>query len=297
MDQQPSPELGLELVEPSGLRAWAPAVGRWFAFWASSLPAVLAAVLVFGLGVASARLQTHEIARTYVNTARNAFLARDYVTARVCYERLTRLPHATLEATYGVLLSYEAMGESARAAPLWSILAPPDQPGYAAAQVRRARAVLGTSDAKQVPRALALAEQHLKQALRTEPESVDANALLGEIFVNTGRLNQAIPLLRTAAHGRPELGLNVAIVCRAAGREKEAREYAAEEELAAEERLRSAPDDFTTRLSYARAVAFLGRHAKAVAVLREGVERTRDPRFGQALAVVYADWSETVARA
>jgi predicted Zn-dependent protease len=294
MDPQPSPEL--ELDQPSGLRAWALGVRRWFAVWASSLPAVLAAVLVFGLAVASARLQPHEIAHTYEHSARRASAARDYNTARVCYERLARLPHASLEAKYRVLLSYEAMGESAQAAPLWSILAPPDQPGFAPAQVRRARAVLGTSDVRQIPRALALAEQHLKQALRTEPESAEANALLGEILVKTGRVNQAIPLLRVAARGRPELGLNVAAACRAAGREKEAREYAAEEERAAAQRLAAAPDDYLTRLSYANAVAFLGDHAKAAAVLRHGFERTGDARYGPASAALHADWYDTLTK-
>jgi tetratricopeptide (TPR) repeat protein len=291
----PDPFHDAGLVEPSRLRVWVLVFWSWLRNWASALPALLAGVLVLGLGLASALQSQETLGDMYAVQANLAAKARDYSRAQIYFERLARFPSAPPNSSYGLLLSYVALGDEARAARLWDVLASPDEPGFAPAQVWRAKLVLASPGVWSSP-AVALAERHLRQALRTAPDAIEANSLLSQILVATGRVAEAVPLLRRVARADPEQGLALAIAYRATGSEAEALNQAAFEQRWAEAALESEPDDFTSRLRFARATAFLGRHAKAVEILRKGHEMTKDPRYGPALAAVFADWSDTAAR-
>src|SRR5208337_1083362 len=109
--------------------------------------------------------------------------------------------------------SLEALGDQRRAVSILGELAPPDRPGYPAAQLRLAQILLNEKPTPQ--RALWEAERHLRQALAGERTSVAANTLLAQILMATGRPEQATSFLHQAATDRPELRITLARVYRA----------------------------------------------------------------------------------
>jgi tetratricopeptide (TPR) repeat protein len=272
------------------------AAGRWLVAWSDVLPAVLVAALALGFAAAAASKPEVKIASAYLREARRACDARDYVTARLCFQRLANAPEASPEMVWGLAETYEAMGESARAAQLWDLLAPRDRPGYAPAQMRRARALLKTPVAgARGGHAAAAAEQHLRRALDSNPKSVEINALLGQLLMTMGRPDQAALALAQAADEKPELRMAVALAYAAAGQQEFARREAELARREATQLLATAPDDYAARVRLAKAAVFLNDHASAANALHLGLERTGDPRYRSRLAEVFAVWSDAEA--
>ena len=107
-------------------------------------------------------------------------------------------------------------------ASLSNALAPPDEPGYALAHLWQARRLMAaptpSADARR------LAEAHLLKALDGELEDRDgAHALLGELYLGTGQLDQAEPHLAKAVGTRPHLRIRLAQLYAPARRQGNAR--------------------------------------------------------------------------
>jgi tetratricopeptide (TPR) repeat protein len=282
----------------ANLRAMVRAAVRGLLAASRPLPAAVAAVAVLVFGVAAAVRTDGMNAADYMREGRRAYLAGEYNASRICFARVASLHGNNPGALWGLAESYEAMGAPRRAAPVWDRLAPPDAPGFAPGQIRRAKLFLRMRDKGGAvdPRAAVLAELHLRRALETDPHSTEANALLGRLLLGTARPLEAVPLLTLAATEQPELKITLAQAYAASGNSIAAREAANHARDEADRRLKIAPDDFDARLRFTKAAGYLGNHAAAVAVLRTGLGRTGDPRYRAVLAAVYASWAEAESR-
>lgn len=270
----------------------APARPRRRLDWLAGLPAALVGGLALAVGWAAAMTTPGQIHMTYTDQAQRAARAGQHQVAKLCFERLALAPDSTAEAQFNLAWSLEALGNQRRAVSILDGLAPPDRPGYPAAQLRLAQILLNEKPTPQ--RALWEAERHLRQALAGERTSVAANTLLAQILVATGRPEQATPFLHRAVTERPELRITLARVYRAVNQPDSARFEATQAVREFRRRSEANPDDPEARLRWAEAAAFLEDFATAADVLRRGWERTNDPRYRPTLASLYAVWAATL---
>ena len=218
--------------------------------------------------------------------------AGQHQVAKLCFERLALAPDSTAETQFNLARSLEALGDQHRAVSILGALAPPDHPGYPAAQLRLAQILLNE---KPTPlRALWEAERHLRQAPAGERTSVAANTLLAQILVATGRPEQATPFLHRAVTERPELRITLARVYRAVNQPDSARYEATLAVREFRRRSEANPDDPEARVRWAEAAAFLEDFTTAADVLKQGWQRTNDPRYRPTLASLYAVWAATL---
>jgi len=291
------PDKEIELIRRMRRHARWRAGWRRLVAWSDALPAVLAAAMVAGLGAVAASNPVSETRAAYTREASRAFQARDFATARVCFGRLANAPGAPPEALWGLAQTYEAAGDMRRASSLYDRVAPADSPGYAPAQVRRARALLKTpATSPLATQAAAAAEQHLRQALETDPRSVEICTMLGHLLLAMGQPGQAAAVLARAVQEKPELRLILARAYAAANQPEFSRVEAVRAQLEATQSLAATPDDFSLRVRLARATVFLGDYEAAVKVSRERLARTGDPRY-RPLVASYTRLGRTPRRA
>ena len=280
-------------------RAWRRAVlwrrGRRLRYFLQGLPALLAAaaVLVPLLGVVLTPAQ--ELQARYLEQAKTAFKAKDYAGALTCYDRLAYLGTDRPEVLYGLALSAEALEQPARAEVIMNALAPPDQPGYARAHYWLARDILAAPRAASGAREAA--ESHLLRALDGELDDREAaDALLGDLYLESRRYDEAESYLTRAVKAKPQLRLRLAQLYALRGDKDRAR---AEAQLAVSyfrARTQADLEDRRARLGWADAAAFLEDFPAAVTVLREGLNVSDEPAYRAALGGVYFLWSEAAAR-
>jgi tetratricopeptide (TPR) repeat protein len=260
--------------------------------WAS-LPAVLAAGFVLAAVIACHDVSRMQLAWFYRRTGDDALENRDFTTARVCFERLTRIDGRP-QAWWGLARAVDGLGEHRRAVRLLERAAPPDRLGYAPAHLERAIRLL--APASHTAADVANAEHHLRSAVTLAPNMATAAALLGRIYMETGRPELAVPQLVRAVGDQPASRLTLARAYQAVGEIPSATKQA---ELALKEsRLRATihPDEFETRTRWADAAVFLGDYPSAVAAFEQGPIPTGDSRFSKSLAVIYAAWCDATDR-
>jgi tetratricopeptide (TPR) repeat protein len=174
-------------------------------------------------------------------------------------------------------------------------LAPADRAGYAPAHLWQARRLLRSEG--NVPEAQAAAMTHLIRALDGPLDEPDvARGLLGELYLNAGRLEQAEPQLRRAVKTRPQLHMRLAQLYALRGDRHQA---AGEARLGVDyfrDRARFDPDDHASWVRWADALAFLEQFPEAIAVLDEGWNASREPLYRAALAGTYLAWADFLAR-
>lgn len=153
---------------------------RWFA----AVPALvtIALVLLFGIAVWAQRSDATDA--RYQRDAETAMNARNFDTARVCYERLLQREPDDPALLLGLAKSLQGIGQTTDALQLLQRLAPADSPGYAPAQVFVTEQILYTSTD---PQSLKLAEAHARRAVEKDPNNSEARSLLDRIYANTGR--------------------------------------------------------------------------------------------------------------
>jgi tetratricopeptide (TPR) repeat protein len=262
--------------------------------WAS-VPAVLVAGLVLAAAIACHDVSRLQLASFYRRTGDDALASRDFTTARVCFERLTRIDGRP-QAWWGLVRAADGLGEYRRAARLLERAAPPDRLGYAPAHLERALALLAPG--WHTPADAADAEHHLRSAVTLAPNMATAAELLGRIYMETGRPELAVPQLVRAVGDRPALRLTLARAYHAVGEIPSAAKQA---ELALKEsRLRATihPDEFETRARWAEAAVFLGDYPSAVAAFeQEPIPANDKERYRKNLAIVYTAWADAMERA
>jgi tetratricopeptide (TPR) repeat protein len=269
--------------------------GRRFHLLLLGLPALGVGTAAVVITVLSLSTPEGELEARYLEQAKNAFKAKDYARALACYERLAPRGGERPAILYGLALAADALGQSGRTSLIMAELAPLDGQGYASAHLWRAAQLLRSG--KLTARDRQAAEAHLLHALDGEPDDREAaHAILGELYLAGGQLDQAEPHLLKAVKAKPHLRLRLAVLYALKGNKERAR---SEAQLAVNYyRARSQVDvaNHQARLQWADATTFLEDFPGAVTILEEGFTVTHEPVYRQALASVYLVWSDALAR-
>ena len=273
---------------------WSWARARRWSYLVQGLPALAAGVGVLVLLLLRFSVSAQELEARYLDRAQNAFKAKDYPVAMVCYERLAALGQDRPENLYEMAFALGAQGEVERAFKIMNQLAPVEQKGYGLAHQWQAGYHLrGFGSAQQRK----LAEEHLKHALQTNVSDVETiHAMLGELYALTGKHEQAVVHLARAVETRPHLRLRYAAALDALGKKTQAADQA---KLAANfYRTRAEADikDKAARGSWADALAFQQDFPQALAVLRDGFHLTGDDAYRPAMARVCLVWHLSVVK-
>jgi tetratricopeptide (TPR) repeat protein len=259
------------------------------------LPAILISLAALTVAVMTSERSESEMMAGYLAEARSRYKAQDYVGAMTCYDRLASLDRSRPDVLFGLAQTAQALGEQERAELLLSELAPPDQQGYGEAHLWRARRLLASSSPSASTRDAA--ERHLLHALDGDLEDREAaHGLLGELYLNSGKLEQAEQHLLKAVPAKPQLRLRLAQLYALRGERDRARR---EGQLAVNFFRSWAQAELSqhqARLNWADAEIFLEDYQAAVEVLREGLTATGELLYRAALARAYVSWSDFLGR-
>jgi tetratricopeptide (TPR) repeat protein len=270
--------------------AWAWACSRRWGYFVQGLPALAAGCGIVVLLLLRLSISANEMEARYLDRAQNAFKAKDYAEAMVCYERLASLGQDRPENLYEMAFSLAAQGETERAFKIMNQLAPLDETGYGQAHVWQAAYHWRNFASSQQRK---LAESHLKSALQAGVADVDAvHALLGELYVRTGKPEEAGTHLARAVESRPQMRLLYATALEAQGKKSQAAEQA---KMAANfYRTRAEADrkDRPARIGWAQAVLFLKDFPQALTILRDGFELSGDSAYRPAQAQLCLAWHD-----
>lgn len=267
---------------------------RDFHLLGAAVPALLCGLTGVGITAAALAMPQQDREANYLREARRRFQAGDYAGALTCYDRLQSREEGRPEVLYGLALASEALGQPHRAVQIMEQLAPADRQGYAPAHLWWGRQLLRTPNATSA--VWQAAEAHLLRALEGELEDrSEAEALLGQLYLNLGKFDRAEPYLQRAASERPQLRLALARLYAAQG----AREPARAEARQALEYFRGAAQldlhDHQARLLWAEAALFLEDFAGTVSILREGLTGTAASLYRPALAKAFVAWADHLA--
>ena len=267
---------------------------RQYLYFFQALPALLAAAGVLVLSLPGWTTSPQELEARYLDRAKALYKAKDFASSMTCYDRLASLGDDRPDVLYGLALSAGAAGQTGRADVIMNALAA-DETDYAPAHLWQARRLMAAPALSAESRRLA--ESHLLKALDGELEDRGAaHALLGELYLGAGQLDQAEPHLAKAVGTKPHLRIRLAQLYALRGDKERSR---GEAQLAISYyRPRAANDlkDRQSRLYWADAAAFLEEFPAAAAALQEGLDSTDDPVYRSALANVYAVWSDAAGR-
>lgn len=271
----------------------------------SGIPSVLAGAAALALALHLWTTPEEQVISGYLTQASLRVQAKDYDTALVCYERLIQDSGPQPDILYEQALALEAKGEKAQAAAILNQIAPLDRPGYLPAHLGLARVLLASND--RTERTLKAIEQHVRYALEG-PESVEANAFLGQILIATGRPEDAEAYLVRAVDEHPELLLLLARLAEQQKQPQKAQQRAERARSVFQARAEAQVDDVNARLNWAAACVLLENYrpaqgpgdvrnySVAVGVLEKGLKLSADPRYHQALARVYTLWADAVGQ-
>jgi tetratricopeptide (TPR) repeat protein len=271
--------------------AWGRARSWWYL--AQGLPAALALVAVLGFLVRWMSLQAHEVDAWYQERATAASKAQDFPTALVCYERLAASGNDRPENLYEMALALAAHGRPDRSFEIMDQLAPIDRPGHGPAHLWLA--VNYWRDLGD-PQSRKRAEAHLVRALHAGlPDPDAAHGLLGELYAQSGRFEEAEIEFEHAVKSRPHVRLRYAVVLAAQKKKARADDEAKHAANYFKTRAQADVRDHLARIGWAEALAFRESFPQALDVLAEGHHLTNDAVYPVAMARVIATWHQHVA--
>jgi tetratricopeptide (TPR) repeat protein len=248
------------------------------------LPALGAAGTVAALAVSIALNQPEDRKHFYRELGRSAFVAQDHGLAALAYERLALLDAHDAVARYRWAVAADRLGQTALADALLEALAPADAIGYPPAHVWRAQRLLtGEPDMARVH----AAEAQLRQALKAEPNRIEAHAVLGQLLLGSRRSAEALEHLLPALPFRPDLELAVAHIYAAQGQRNLAVTHARRAQEHYQPLAEGADDDPLPRLRWAEATLLTGATHAALTILEEGMRRKDHLAYHQALGDTY----------
>ncbi len=167
---------------------------------------VVAAMIVFGFQ------RRVELRHHYHKVAIASLGSGHYEMARVASLRGladARTDRDRLEWLYYLAVAMNGLGHQQEAADLLVAAAPLDRPGSVPAHLLAAQTFLNTTNI--TTNVLMNAEKHLRHALALDPKSVEANEMLGRLYINTHHLDQARKYLLKIYATKPETALLLAI--------------------------------------------------------------------------------------
>ena len=195
---------------------------------------------------------------------------------------------------WSLALARNGKGQAQEAPALLRLAAPLDKPGYAPAHLMAARSLLaGTNLTTTVFKE---AEVHLKHALKLEPNSADANELLGRVYFRMGDWDLAQKHLQAVVSTRPGVALMLATLGKRSGDDIGMKRWAERAAKHYRDKVNAADEDsMADRLAWAEALAMQENYGEAIQILDVGRKRSGSPLYSSAMASLYASWAEQVA--
>jgi tetratricopeptide (TPR) repeat protein len=151
----------------------------------------------------------------------------------------------------------------------------------------------------------ALFEHHLKQTVLGTPDHADAHRMLGELYLQQRKFEQALPHLHRAVRGHPAALLTLVQVYRVLGRQAQASGAAKQASARFQALAEAEPDKTDHRRLWAQSQLLLAHHERAAKILLEGLagrdankpaDRPAVQELCQALSAVYVSWFDAVSR-
>lgn len=284
------------------------------------LPALLAGVGVGVLGFMIFVDPADQRLMHYRGAGAQALKDNNLGTAEVIYERLALMDESQPDYRFRLALTVQAMADKEFAAArqeaaqsheeqakarqkqgedlfnrtraMMNTLATPDKQGYGPAHVWWARLLWQNRS----PATLQLAETHLRRALQINADDIDANQILGQLYLLTGQLQKAETHLSIAIKARPALHLALAELYRRQGTKDLARLHAQKAQGYFRQLAQSDIDNHDARLRWAQATLLLEDFPTAIGILQEGSRLSGSQSYRGPLSGVYVAWADALAR-
>lgn len=260
---------------------------RHLLLWSATIPAMvvlLSVVLLLVMLSSSASRREN----WYAQNAIQALAQGDAATARLCYASLLQTYPDNPQYQFGLAMALLKLGDPASAATLIRRLAPEDADGFIPAHLYMAEQLLAAKNRS--AEALRSAEGHLTRYLKSNPKSPRANALLGTVYSEQGKWEEASPLLALAGPSVGEMGLVAAEELAKRGRFADATAWVRRAIIFYTERLEKNPKDNDARIKLAQAHLMMREYEPAIEVLQKGWSETKYPAFARGIAHAYGLW-------
>src|ERR1017187_1680373 len=180
------------------------------------IPAILSIMAWLIFGICMAVWKPWQTETRYTRIAEKALAIKDFETARVASQRLLALGvEPRRKHLFDLTKALGGLSQDKEAVSLLGNIAPIDKPGYLHAHLFVAQMLL--SKTNMTLREMHTAEQHLKHVVTLDPSSLDANELLGRVYVRLGQWELAEKYLGEVVKKRPETRLLLAAVFKAEG--------------------------------------------------------------------------------
>jgi tetratricopeptide (TPR) repeat protein len=260
------------------------------------IPAILSILAWLIFGICMAVWKPWQTETRYTRIAEKALAVKDFETARVASQRLLALGvEPRRKHLFDLAKALGGLGQDKEAVSLLGNIAPIDKPGYLHAHLFVAQMLL--SKTNMTLREMHTAEQHLKHVVTLDPSSLDANELLGRVYVRLGQWELAEKYLGEVVKKRPETRLLLAAVFKAEGETLFARSEAEKVAKTYRERVEASKlDDPASRLAWADAMAMQEDFPAAFVVLETGWRQYENKAYLPPMGEVCALWVETLVR-
>jgi tetratricopeptide (TPR) repeat protein len=266
---------------------------RYWHLVAWSLPAIVAAMAVWYVGLIHAHMLPSELLRSYEQSGRTALDHGDLQAAEVSFRRMVFLDESSSAGLYGLALTAEQQGDLIRSRELFHRIAPEDGAGHPAAHFWLAQDLIHQKEPLNQT-ALKKLQHHLRQAMRSAEHRSEARVLLAQLHAVSSDSVRAIEALEQVVPERPELQLDLAQLYAVAGRHPESLRAAGEAGEFFQARAQAEPDQPLHRLRWASSLVLQARYEEAIGVLEQGLTLADPQPFHQALAQTYFRWMDAI---
>jgi tetratricopeptide (TPR) repeat protein len=260
------------------------------------IPAVLACLAWVVFGICLAVWRPWQTETRYVSIADKALARKDFETARVASQRLLVLGvEPRRKHLFDLALSLGGLKREKEAVSLMGNIAPLDKPGYLPAHLFVAQTLLAKTNV--TLQEIGTAEQHLKHVVGLDPQSLEANELLGRVYVRLGQWELAEKYLSEVVSVRPETALLLAAVFKAEGDMVGARSWAERAAKFYRAKTEAAKlDSPASRLAWADATAMLEDYPAAFVILESGWRQYENKAYLSPMGEVCALWVDALAK-
>lgn len=237
------------------------------------LPVALVIIVVLVMVIQIRELSSDVLSDRYRLAAYEAAEADEIDTWMMWLEESAN--HAPNDKTlkFDLVLAYEASGNLKRAMSLASILAPDNGRGFMKAHVWIAKTLVEQSNGRFGKAQLKRIRHHLNEVLARDEFDEMANFLMGQIYQAEGTLDSAVVHYARLPSTNFRGQFLLSIAHRQLGQESEAREVMGDLSAMLAKSTLANPDDFLSRIGWARSEAFLGNWPTAVKITIDGLRR------------------------
>jgi len=250
------------------------------------VPALLAFVLVLVTALLVQR-QGNKLVDRYRDAALRAFRGKDFLAARVYFERLMSLNGGEDSSRHDLALTLASLGETDRATAIMASLAPLDGAGFGRAHLWLAKQTLQAPIAGRSESQMQRAYAHLMRAKQSLPSVPEVDWCIAQYYVAIRRPEAAVPHLAEAAKQMPELQFELSLLHASLGQVDLARQASYRAHSYFRRRLETDPNDDDARLRWASVRMNLGDFDGAVRILSEGLALRPEGPFQRALAAAF----------